>query len=153
MPITVTDTDDGRGNILRAWGCLSEHEILKAHREHYGQPSEKFGAYRYGLSDFSEVTSLDISINGVRELSRMCLDIAERHPGPIVAVVGSRDLVFGLARMFEMFSDDAPWEISVFRARSDAVAWIRDRVRERFGMDALRDDELRSALCSGSPVR
>jgi len=146
MPITITDTDGGCGNILRAWGDLTEHEVLKAHEDHFGQPVEKFSAYRYGLSDFSEVIEVDISSRGVHELSQMSMDAAKRHPDIVVAVVGSADLVFGLARMFESLVDDAAWEILVSRTRSDAVTWIRNRVRERFGMDVLRNDELGAAI-------
>ena len=95
-----------------------------------------------GLSDFSDVVSLEISTGGVRELSNICLEAATRHPDPVVAIVGSQDVIFGLARMFEALSQRSPWEISVFRDRREAVDWIRTEVRERFGMDVLGEDEL-----------
>lgn len=148
MPIKVTDTDGGCGNILRAWGSLSEQEVVKAHEDHFGQPSEKFGLYRYGLSDFSDVVSIEISSDAVRGISQMCVNAARENPDSTVAIVGSRDLVFGLARMLEALAQDAPWEISVFRTRSSAVAWIRERMRERFGMDVLKDDELAAITSS-----
>ncbi|UCG50668.1 MAG: STAS/SEC14 domain-containing protein, partial [Candidatus Latescibacterota bacterium] len=43
---------------------------------------------------------------------------------PKVAVVAPDDVSFGLARMYEVFSDDVPWEFVVFRAADAALAWL-----------------------------
>ena len=148
MPVTVTDTDGGLGNILRAWGHISGPEFVKAMSDHYAQPGEKFGAYRYGLSDFSEVASFGLSGEGVRSVARMSVDLAREHPDPVVTVIAPRDMIYGLARMFEILSNEAEWEISVFRDRSEAVAWTRDRVLERFGVRVLADEEVAAVLPS-----
>ena len=48
-----------------------------------------------------------------------------RWPGEgRTAVVVSRDLHFGLARMYEMFSSDLPVEFVVFRDLEAATAWV-----------------------------
>ncbi len=41
-----------------------------------------------------------------------------------VAVVAPKDLSFGLARMYEIFSDSVNWSFVVFRAMDAAVAWL-----------------------------
>lgn len=48
-----------------------------------------------------------------------------RQPGEgKTAVVVSRDLHFGLARMYEVFSSDLPVEFVVFRDLDAAAAWV-----------------------------
>jgi hypothetical protein len=43
---------------------------------------------------------------------------------PKVAVVAPEDISFGLARMYEAFSEEVPWEFEVFRATDAALAWL-----------------------------
>lgn len=43
---------------------------------------------------------------------------------PKVAVVAPKDVSFGLARMYEAFSDTVHWEFVVFRAADAALAWL-----------------------------
>ena len=46
----------------------------------------------------------------------------------------NRDLTYGLARMTEMLIDVTGWESKVFRNREDAEAWIKERVKEKYGI-------------------
>ena len=150
MPVAVTDTDNGQGNVIRAWGHVSEPEFLDTLSEHYGQPTEKFAAYLFGLSDFSEIAAFDLSVQGVKAVAHMSVDLARKHPDLVVNVIAPRDMVFGLARMFEMLSNEAGWEISVFRDRGEAVARTRERVRDRFGVSVLDEAEVAAVLPSSS---
>jgi hypothetical protein len=43
---------------------------------------------------------------------------------PKVAVVATENISFGLARMYEAFSDTVPWDFMVFREISDALVWL-----------------------------
>lgn len=40
-------------------------------------------------------------------------------------------------KMWEMLSDEMNWETMVFRNREDAEAWIKERVKEKYGIDDL----------------
>lgn len=40
------------------------------------------------------------------------------------AVVATRDFVFGMNRMWELFSADRPQQIKVFRKVKEAVSWL-----------------------------
>jgi len=46
--------------------------------------------------------------------------------GARVAFVTSRDVDFGVARMYEMRVSSLPMEVCVFRAMPDAERWMRD---------------------------
>ena len=64
--------------------------------------------------------------------------------GRVVAIYAKDDLPFALARMWQVFVDQTGWETYAFRARPDAVIWVRERVAARFGIQvALDADETR----------
>jgi len=45
------------------------------------------------------------------------------------AIVADEELLYGLARMYEMISDDVPTETGVFRDLDAAIAWVREKIR------------------------
>ena len=152
MPISITDTDGGLGNILLGWGHVSDGDYLETLTRHLAQPDEKFGRYHYGFCDYSAVVSTDVSTASLQEVARAILDVASRHPKPVVAIVGGGDLVYGLARMTQALTQEAPWEWSVFRTREEGVDWIRKRVHERFHLDVLSDAELEAVIAAQLPA-
>jgi hypothetical protein len=56
----------------------------------------------------------------------------------VVAVVAAQELLFGLSRMWEMLADETGWESMICRDRGDAEAWIKKRVKEKFGIKAVK---------------
>jgi len=98
--------------------------------------AEETARYRFGLVDFLGADSLDLSIDEIRLIAEQDTLVAAIVPkGTIVAVVAGKDLAFGLARMWEAFAGDTEWETKTFRSRSHAQSWIRERVKDKFGLD------------------
>jgi hypothetical protein len=68
------------------------------------------------------------SLFSISDLRRMAADVRQRPqlqaPGR-AAVLASSNLVYGLLRMYEVFSDGDPVEIRVFRRPEEAMAWLR----------------------------
>lgn len=96
MPIDIKDVDDGLGNLILMRGIVTESEFVEAMQGHLTQDPEKYRRYRFSLTDFSEATELDISSTVIREHSRACLQSTEVNPDALFAVVGPKDLEFGL---------------------------------------------------------
>ena len=49
----------------------------------------------------------------------------------------NQDLIYGLTRMWEVLSEGTNWETMASRNREDAEAWIKERVKEKYGIDDL----------------
>ena len=49
---------------------------------------------------------------------------AKINPEMIIAVVGKKDLAFGLLRMWQVYTKEASLETSVFRELEEAKVWI-----------------------------
>ena len=137
MPVKFADTADGVGNLTTATGTLTGEEHIAALEAHLSQPEEDLRRYRYSLIDLTAVTELKVPTEDVHTVARMCQAAAAINPDVIVAVAAERDIGFGLSRMFEILVDTTDWETMVFRTREAAEEWIRNRVRERFGIEDL----------------
>jgi hypothetical protein len=79
-----------------------------------------------GLIDCRKVKSLF----SIRDLRRTAADTRERPalrvPGR-AAVLASSNLIYGLLRMYEVFSEGQATRIRVFRQPEEALAWLMDK--------------------------
>lgn len=137
MTIHITDVDGGIGNLILMSGIITDSEFVEVMQKHLAQDPDKYKRYRFSLTDLSDVTELNVSTDVIREHSNACIRSAEVNPDAVVAVVAPEDIDFGLSRMWELQSDDIPWEIRVFRDSEEAKTWIRERVKERWNITDL----------------
>jgi hypothetical protein len=71
------------------------------------------------LCDCSELTAVLISSSLIESLAR-----AARSRTNFVAVIAPRAAAFGLARMYQIFTDPEDLRIHVFAGAEDAMAWL-----------------------------
>ena len=106
-------------------------------KKHLTQDKEKFRKFRYSLSDLTAVSKVEVPTKAIELIAEFCRSAAIVNPKAVVAAVADQDLIYGLARMLEILRDETDWENEVFRNREDAEAWIRERVKEKYGIDNL----------------
>jgi hypothetical protein len=79
-----------------------------------------------GLIDCRKVRSLF----SIKDLRRTAADTSERPqmrvPGR-AAVLASSNLIYGLLRMYEVFSEGQATKIRVFRQPEEALAWLAEK--------------------------
>ncbi len=137
MPIAFREVDGGLGNIWEAAGILTAEDLIGLY-EHMHSISERGQwSYRFNISDFSAVTGTDISSSSLRRAVEYAKANYTDNPDGIVAIVVPQDLLFGLARMWSVFMGEPTWETMIFRDRDDAVGWVRERAKQRWGIDDL----------------
>jgi len=137
MPIEIKDWDGGLGLFIRGWEITIEGELVNKLQKHLMQDKEKLKKYSYSLSDYTAITKTDISTATVQSTADFLLSMAEINPDIIAASVANQDYLYGLARMGEMLRDKISWEEMVFRNIEDAEKWIKKRVKEKYGIEAL----------------
>lgn len=137
MPIKIRDLDGGLGNLITGSGVVNNDDYLNALREHLLQDKAKFANYRYSLADWTQVTQVSVSNDTIHHIANLCRQAALVNPHPIVAVAAKSDLAYGLSRMAQLLMSETGWEHEVFRSRTDAEAWIKIRVGEKYGITNL----------------
>ena len=137
MPIEIKDVQDGLGVVITGWGVLTEKEFIDAFKEHLTQDEEKFRKYRYSIADYTALTKEEISNEAFVLLADFCVSAAENNSEVVVATVADQDLIFGLSRMAHSLQFATGWEHNTFRNRQDAENWIKERVKDRFGLEEI----------------
>ena len=140
MPVTIKDYDDGYGVVICGSGIISDpdRENILAH---HAQSSEKLSRYQWTLSDFGDTEGSEITPESFKEVVRSSIDAADLGDRSVVAFVGSSDFGYGLSRLFEGLIAHTERNMEVFRRRSDAVAWIRHTVGERYCKELIESSE------------
>jgi hypothetical protein len=102
----------------RAWGTLSPGEI--AQHATALKADARFASDFRQLLDFRAVKQMGTNGQGMRELAAM--NPFERDS--LRAVVVSSSLIFGLTRMYQVFSDTDPNHLRLFPELTEALEWL-----------------------------
>jgi hypothetical protein len=74
----------------------------------------------YRESDFTELSKIEME-----QVAKSIVEIANEFDGARAALVVSREVDFGIVRMWEMSTgDEIPFAFRVFRSIDEARAWI-----------------------------
>lgn len=124
MPITCRFMDDEGLIVFRHEGVVTDEEFLATYKSHHQDP--RFEQSHDILVDLRDADSGVRSPEALRSIatfrSRLLGDAAGN---PRVAVVAPTDISYGLARMYEAYSDALPFEFVVFKDIGAALAWLR----------------------------
>jgi len=71
----------------------------------------------------------------IERIAVVSKNAAAVNPDIVIATVADQDIMYGLSRMAQTLRDRTDLENDVFRNRQDAEAWIRERVKEKYGID------------------
>jgi hypothetical protein len=135
MPILLRDLAGGLGVSFTGYGVITEEEYVDALTKHLTQDSHKLKKYRYCLADWTVVTKMDIPTIAVKRMASLNKSATIVNPDVIIATVADQDSLFALSRMAQTLKDGSDWENEVFRKRQDAEAWIKQRVKAKYGID------------------
>jgi len=106
-----------------ATGVISDEEMFACQAEFYeADPT------RLQLWDMSEADLKAITSEGLRRFVKRSAELGKVRPNGRTAVLVRTPLQFGLARMAEMFGENAslPFELRAFQDRTEALAWLNE---------------------------
>ena len=121
MPISIrTDLDSGVA-IVACSGSLQLRDAKAAARSLWRTKDWNGDA---ALWDFRHAT-FDLSTSDIREIAHFVLHNQPSRPPRKMAFVVTRDVDFGMARMFDAFREDPNTQFGVFRDCDEALSWAR----------------------------
>ena len=100
------------------FACRSS-ELFEDHR---------FGTIRYQICDFRAIAEVMVDADIVQLSARLDAEQSRRNPHVKIAIIGVRQVVFGLKRMYETYHQlaDGKWACRIFNNEDDARAWVAE---------------------------
>jgi hypothetical protein len=102
----------------REWGEVSDEDLRSLYDRIRADPAFK-PSYRQ-LCDLRDVTRITSSVETLRFLAQLELFA----PGAKRAIVVGREVDFGLARLFQTYSEAEGGTVEVFRNMTEAERWL-----------------------------
>ena len=134
MSIEIRYFNNGMGVYWLGQGVLTGQDLLEASKETF-KSEEKIKQLKYALIDFTSIDMESIQSAEIRVKAEMDEMAAKTNPDVVVAITASKDVMFGLSRMWEAFVDEIGWKTRVFRSRTEAELWIKETIKEQSGLD------------------
>jgi len=77
------------------------------------------------LHDHTNLNSGPLTVNDVQRIAQLCAERSTQLGRGKCAIIGARDLEFGLIRMWSIYVE-RQWDVvtKVFRSREEAMAWL-----------------------------
>ena len=127
MGITRHFLDNANFVLTRAFGELSDI-ILRDHVIALNQEASGIEDLRE-LADCREINDLkDLSVLGASDAASLEIP---RPNARLAILTGDSNLVFGLARAFQTFSEDKRRDVQIFRDFDSALDWLSDDESDR----------------------
>ena len=125
MPAVHT-IDHDRKLIITTWeGEPSIKDLANAFKEYQQDIRSKSECINYSeLVDFSGIGGIKLNSSGLRMLADIAAKSDKSGIATKLAIIVKPGLTFGLARMYQAYSNSVPWEFVVFRAIDAALAWL-----------------------------
>jgi len=119
------DVDETQGIItITLRGQLEVTGTLEALKSLWAEEART--GIKAALWDFREMVAGGVTTLQLREMATRHMRDRPDLPETRAAIVVSRDLEFGLARMVEAFVSEGPVDMQAFRDFSEASAWLTE---------------------------
>jgi hypothetical protein len=138
MPVHSRFTDGGRGFVITHTGAVIGDDVLRVIEQIFFSRDLVTEPIFHGLIDVHGTSSVTLSTEDVKKVADRQVTASRQMPetATVIAVYAEDTVIFGLARMWEVLVHPSGWETQVFSDRTEAVAWLKGRVADRFGFDA-----------------
>jgi hypothetical protein len=135
MAVTIRSLDGGLGLLEVGTGIMDGLQLEQAQAEFLTE--ERRAKLRYWLTDFSGVETSRTTSEQVLALAEAQADRESAMPDVVVAIVARLEVSLGMTRMWQLRLDarGTLWETRVFRIRAEAEDWLRERMREKHGIE------------------
>ncbi|MEJ2054046.1 MAG: hypothetical protein P8X42_09015 [Calditrichaceae bacterium] len=123
MPYKIQYYNDG-GILVKGEQLVTGKEIEELNNILY-ETEAKIKNISYQIIDFTGVKNISISNEEVDNISRQDKRACSINPDMLIAVISDQDVIYGLARMWEVKSGSSIIQAQVFRRHDEALQWIQ----------------------------
>ena len=130
MPLDIQRLEDG-GLIVTGRGIVTGSDFVE-HAKRAGKIRET-ESIRYQLVDWTKAEGIDLTKSDMQRMTALLIDAVRVNGQLHVAIVGDRDLFYGIARMWQSSDKVTNERVMVFRNMPDAKKWLQRKTGKPAG--------------------
>ncbi|MCK5689199.1 hypothetical protein KAI87_08010 [Myxococcota bacterium] len=127
MPYEITYIDNDAGVVTRYFGIFSDDDQCQSLADKTVS-EEKARGLRYSISDYTDVTKMEITPAGVAKNAHAAVKLSEINKDLLVVLIVPSQLEYGMGRLFQARSDQSTWKTKLVRNRAQADEWINEQL-------------------------
>jgi len=122
--------DDNAKLIITTWEDEAiDVDLIEAIKDYQKNIQSKDDYLFYNeLVDFSSVTGLKLTVNGIKRLGSIASCTDQKGFNKKLALIVNSNVAYGFAKMYETYrgiQKNSNKEVRVFRTRADAFRWLQ----------------------------
>lgn len=122
MPISYQIDEEHNLVLTTGSGVITDEDILQHKNRLLSDPNFKPGMRE--LSDLRGIERLDVTPDGVMKMVQHDETHAPEVTAHRLAIVASKDVVYGMARMYQSLTEQIVVNVRIFRDFEAARAWL-----------------------------
>ena len=127
MSVKYIFEDDGRGVVISADGAVQGSEMLSVMSEIFAN-EEDIRKYQYGIVDYSQIDTLDISHNQIFALAEIHITASKVNPNIVVGFAITKSLIYGLVRIWMVYANMTGWKVNIKKDIRSIRQWIEENL-------------------------
>ena len=128
MPYKINFSDNPNGMTTLFSGILTDEEIIQSCKDRLAQ-EDKIRELFYIKDDLLDVTEFRVSSETIKTCASFALKASELNKQLVHVAIVPTDLVYGMARMWQAYSDGTNWNKNIFRSREEAEEWLKTNIQ------------------------
>ena len=137
MSVEISELDDGLGCLIKVDGEMNSEVFFSAILARLSLPTEEYSKYIYFILDYSSLVIPDLNLSTINNIAQQSIAISESNSDVVVAITASDDMIFGIANIWKMLTNDCGWEISIYRSRKEADKWLHRVMDNKYDLTTL----------------
>ncbi|MCE0558357.1 MULTISPECIES: hypothetical protein [unclassified Motilimonas] len=125
MPLSIKRLNDG-GVIIQATGVINVNDIREIKSTLYTD-NHSIKNIHYQILDYSQAQDLDLSHEDIWKMALRDKEALQINPHMLIAVISEKDVIYGLSRMWNAYTETTPLNTGVFRDLANAEEWVMQR--------------------------
>lgn len=129
MPYKVTYTEHPVGVTTAFYGVVTDDDIVQSCLERTAS-DDLIKDLTYILDDFVDVTEFKVTPKTVETAAEFAVKASQLNKKPAYLSIMPTDLLYGMSRMWQAYTDETEWKRDIVRTREEAEKWLEANVFE-----------------------
>ena len=127
MPYKIQYTDNPPGVVTKFHGTVTDADLHQSCIDRTSS-DEQVKKLSYILDDFTDVTELAATTEGVINAASFAVKASELNKHIKYLSIMPTNILYGMARIWHAYSDETEWERNIVRTHDEAEQWLKNNV-------------------------